>query len=288
MQTKQINKIISLALIAFVVIASIIISSNAVSAKAETVTLVSNGVLYGDNLYGGQNSEDASYVVYCDSSEVTVAVSHSSAPAYKNANSLPNACGPLTGANLIGFYDRYLVDLIPDFTPGFDIGSDYVFSPLTPAAVTSVITELNTLMKTGELGGTSSANFKSGLNTYIKNHGYNFSYYSFYASEKSVNFDILKSAINQGQVGVLMCSGYNFISGIIPYEGFVNISKYNSSMNHMLLVYGYETRVYYNNGVAFRTDTFLKVCEGGNTGEKGYLQLNDYLTIDEAVIISIN
>lgn len=290
MQNKTIHKIFSLLIIALMIITVIIISNSTSSASAETISTSSAEKVYGDNMYGASTEEDASYKVYCDSTKVVEGVSHYSAPAYINANSgLTNACGPITGTNLIGFYDRWFENLIPNFTPGlFRQQDNYLYLPLTTTEVNSVMLELGDLMRTVELGGTTSSNFKNGLNTYIKNHGYNFSYDSFYSSEKSVNFNKLIKAVEEGKVGVLMCDEYNFVSRINVFDGYVNVAKYISSYNHMLMVYGYEVREYYSNGAVIRTDTFLKVCNGSNGGVTGYLQLEDYLSIDEAIIITVS
>lgn len=260
------------------------------SAYAEDVISHSEEKVYGESIYGASTEVNASYTVYCDSTEVVEGVSHYSAPAYLNANSgLTNACGPITGTNVVGFYDRWYENLIPNFTPGlFRQADKYLYLPTPTAEVNSVMLKLGDLMKTIELGGTTSSNFKNGLKTYVNNQGYGFSYDTFYSSQKSVNFSILAQAINNGKVGVLMCDTYNFVTSINIFNGYVNIGKFTSTNPHMLMVYGYEIREYYSNGSVIRRDTFLKASNGSNSGVTGYIQLNDYLTIDEAIIISIS
>ena len=286
----KINKHFSLLLIVFIALFAILISTSTESAYADVYGSYSYETIYGDGIYGASTEEDASYNVYCDSAKVVEDVSHYSAPAYKNANSgLTNACGPITGTNVLGFYDRWYENLIPNFTPGLFRQEDkYLYLPTTTSAVNSAMLDLGNLMKTIELGGTTSSNFKNGLKTYVNNQGYSFSYDSFYSTQKTVNFDKLISAVNEGKVGVLMCSDYNFVSGITPLDGYVKVGKFISSYNHMLMVYGYEVIEYYSNGTVIRRDTFLKVSNGSNSGVTGYLQLEDYLTIDEAIIININ
>ena len=286
----KINCFFSLVLIVFIAFIAVIISTTTKSANAEVVTPYPTEKVYGDGIYGASTEVDASYTVYCDSTAVVESASHYSAPAYLNANSgFTNACGPITGTNVIGFFDRWYENLIPNFTPGLFRQEDkYLYLPIVTQEVNSVMLELGSLMKTIEMGGTTSSNFKNGLKTYVNNQGYSFSYESFYNSAKSVNFNKLISAVEAGKVGVLMCSEYNFVSSISSYSGYVRVAKFNSSYNHMLMVYGYEVREYYNNGAVIRRDTFLKVSNGSNSGVTGYMLLDDYLTIDEAIIITIS
>lgn len=97
----------------------------------------------------------------------------------------------------------------------------------------------------------------------------------------------MKTAINAGKVGLVMCSKYNFVYGIMHYDGYTRVSKENGDAGHMMMVYGYQTIAYYKNGVNFQTDTFLYTCSGYGSSEKGYMQLNDYSQINNALVMTI-
>jgi hypothetical protein len=56
----------------------------------------------------------------------------------------------------------------------------------------------------------------------------------------------------------------------------------------MMMVYGYETITYYKDGTVLQSDTFLNVCSSYGSGDTGYMQLNDFLKIDEAYIMTIS
>lgn len=54
-----------------------------------------------------------------------------------------------------------------------------------------------------------------------------------------------------------------------------------------MMVYGYQTIAYYKNGVNFRTDTYLQASSGFGSAETGYIKMNDYIGIMDALIINI-
>lgn len=249
---------------------------------------------YSDETYDGSGEKvPAYYDVYYDSYEVVANVAHVSAPSFGNGDTTkPNACGPLAGMNIVGFYDRWCTDLIPNYTPGmtFANGTYHYYPDLGFTETVNAFASIYNLMKVGELGGTTSANFRSGLNTYVENQGYSLSYTSMYTNSTSVNLQTLATAISQNKVGLVMCSEYNYISSItdVASESKITVAKNNSTIGHMMMVYGYQTYKYYKNGVNFRTDTFLYVCSSYGSGDVGYMLLDDFLVIDEAYIMTIS
>lgn len=251
-------------------------------------------IIYYENVYAGQGTQiSASYTIDCDEMVVEAHIAHSSVPSYGNSNAaLTNTCGPVAGTNIAVYYDRFCPNLIPDFEPGLLLSSGgYRYYPNIGWSQTNALIEnLYSLMQVPTIGGTTSENFKSGLNSYVASKGYTFSYSSFYNNATSVNLSQLITAINAGKVGLVMCSTYNFVYSIdmIENEGQVEVSKINSNTAHMMMVYGYKTISYYTSGVKTRTDTFLEVCSGYGTNDIGYMQLNDFSMINEAIIINIS
>ena len=100
----------------------------------------------------------------------------------------------------------------------------------------------------------------------------------------------LKTAINAGKVALLMCSQYNFVYAVndVTDQGFVDYTQFNSTVGHMMMVYGYKTLGYYNGGVKVGEDTFLLVSSGYGDGVQGYMRLNAFSVIDEAWITYIS
>lgn len=247
-----------------------------------------------DGTYNGTGTQTSgTYDFICDDYKVLDEACHIKPPSFGNGySSMANACGPLAGMNIVAFYDRWCENLIPDYTPGvmFSTGYQY-YADRYLSQTENAIKSLYGLMKTAEYGGTTSANFKSGLNTYVKNAGYKLSSTSFYGNTKTVNLNALKTAIQQDKVGLLMCSRFNFVYDVNFYKElcYAKVVKTNFDAGHMMMVTGYRTVQFYLNNSVVCTETFLYVCSSFSTGERGYVQLNDdYLVIDEALIYTIS
>ena len=246
---------------------------------------------YFDDTYAGDNGETSvsdSYDIYYDEL-VDTSVALPYVPSMKNLQSLPNACAAVTGYSIVTFYDRYYPELIPNHEPGVLAPNGiYVYYPdRNLDATRAVFSSLHTLM--GSADGTTSAEFRNGLDDYAESVGRNATYQSMYSTSKTVNLTTLENAVNQNKVGVIMCSEYNFASSVdnIASQNFVSVVKHNSSVGHMMMVYGYRVLEYYADGALFRTDTFLYVTSSYSSGEKGYILLNDDLDIDEAYVVTI-
>lgn len=290
---KQLKLFSTFLMIALCAIMAMVTFGSTFSLKFASVkeTVYHDG--YGDDTYDDASQRvSATYNVYCDN-VVVEDVSIVNAPSYKGNDTLySNYCAPLAGMNIVVYYDRWHTELIPNYTPGmmFTNGEYHYYPDFYNTNSCKAFDNIYKLMKTGEVGGTTSSNFKSGLNTYVKNAGYTLSYTSMYKNSTTVNLDKLTTAINQGQVGLVMCDKYNFVSGIteVKEESRVQVAKINSDISHMMMVYGYQVYRYYRNGVNFQTDTFLCVSSSYGSGDQGFMQLDDYLKIDEALIMTIS
>lgn len=245
-----------------------------------------------DFIYGGQGEiADSSYEIEHDYYEIVEDVCYYSAPSFGNLDdSMTNTCAPAAGTNVVVFYDRWYENLIPDYTPGipFDQGY-YYYMDMAKPETTNVLKTLYELMDTNVgSGGTSESQFLNGLSEYVDNAGYDLSYTSFYDGSKTVDLDALKNAIDQNKVGVVFCSRYNFVYGIRHDENKTIVAKEDANIGHMMMVYGYQTIAYYKDDINFRTDTFLHVSSGYSGADQGYLELNSYLNIEDALIMTIS
>ncbi len=289
------NKIAVLALVALLG-GNMISPVSALASEvevAEAEIIYYDEFIYEDGLYQGQGTRTAvDYTIYCDEMVIEDGVARPSAPSYGNNDpSITNACGPVAGTNIVVYYDRWATNLIPNFDPGMISYGTYTYFPdLDWPQTITVIESLYNLMKVPEVGGTTSANFKSGLNSYVTGQGYSVSYTSCYNSATTLNLTTLKTAINAGKVALLMCSQYNFIYEVndaTATTGTVYYTQFNSTVGHMMMVYGYKTLGYYNDGVKVGEDTFLLVSSGYSSEEQGYMRLNAFSVIDEAWVMYI-
>ena len=252
-------------------------------------------VIYYDSVYGAPvgSSSTESYTIDCDYFEITANYAYDTAPAFGNTeSSFSNYCGPVTGMDIVLFNDRWKTNLIPNYEPGFSLSDgSYDYWAMATSASSAAYANIYSLMKTGEVGGTTSTNFRNGLKSFVENAGYDISYSSIYSNSKTVNLNALKTAIDQNKVGVIMCSEYNYIlsMGVSMGDTEMTIVKESSTIPHMMMVYGYFTCAYYKNGVNFQTDTYLYVTRSNGSGDLGYMQVNDdCLDIDEAYIVTIS
>ena len=245
-----------------------------------------------DFIYGGPGEiADATYEIEHDYYEIVEDVGYYSAPSFGNLDdSMTNTCAPAAGTNVVAFYDRWYENLIPDYTPGIPFEQGYYYyMDMAKPETTNVLETLYELMDTNVgSGGTSESQFLNGLSEYVDNAGYDLSYTSFYEDTKTVDLDALKDAIDQNKVGVVFCSRYNFVYGIGHEADKTIVAKENANVGHMMMVYGYQTIAYYKDDINFRTDTFLHVSSGYSGADQGYLELNSYLNIEDALIMTIS
>ena len=251
-------------------------------------------VIYYDSVYGAPvgSSSTETYTIDCDDYEITAKYTYDSAPAFGNTEaSFRNYCGPIAGMDIVLFNDRWKTNLIPNYDPGITYLGKYYYLSLPDTYSKAAYASIYSLMKTGEVGGTTSTNFRNGLKSFVENAGYDISYSSIYSNSKTVNLNALKTAIDQNKVGVIMCSEYNYIMrlSVASGETAMTVVKENSTVPHMMMVYGYLTCAYYKNGVNFQTETYLYVTRSDGSRDLGYMQVNDdCLDIDEAYIVTIS
>ena len=248
-------------------------------------------VYYSDADYNGGGLREESEYVYRDSYSVDTAFEVIQAPSYGNTDSTKtNFCAVTAGTNILGFYDKTFTNLIPNFEPGMVVNGIYCYYPdMRFPAIKQLFNTLYDEMKTNVNGtGTSGANFKAGLQEYAAGQGYNLTFSSFYSNSTNVNLSTFGSAVMADKVGVLLLSKYNYIYAISHSEGQTFISRAISDNPHIMMVYGYIKINYYNNGALFKTETYLQASSGFGTGDQGYIRMDDYLQIEEALIVNIS
>ena len=103
--------------------------------------------------------------------------------------------------------------------------------------------------------------------------------------------DTIKALTSRGiseETTALLLTKYNFIYAITHNEERTYISRSISDNPHIMMVYGYIVIRYYNNGSLFKTETYLQASSGFSTGNQGYIKVDDYLQIEEALIVNIS
>ena len=124
-------------LIYLVVINSILLGAIFIPLKysiAATATYLFNFnesvIYYSDNNYSnnGESTFETEIINYSWQQTTASVMINNSFPDYYNTNnSLLNCCANVAGANIIGFYDRFYENLIPDYIPGISRGDNYSY-----------------------------------------------------------------------------------------------------------------------------------------------------------------
>ncbi len=181
------------------------------------------------------------------------------APLYETVRGLTNSCGAVAGAQIVGYYDKYFPELIPDWVSYFPANGRYKIQD--SIYVPALIRELYTLMDTNvQDAGVSEEEFKKGLNKYIENHGSKISYQSV-MSNGIVDYNACKNAIDSNKILVLF-SRACYLNSVITVDGHDEIIAYNLPSAHIMIAYGYEQFSYYNASGLFRSDMYLEVATG--------------------------
>ncbi|MCM1438967.1 MAG: C39 family peptidase [Roseburia sp.] len=204
-------------------------------------------------------------------------------PIYYQSSQLPNSCGPTAGAIVVGFYDKYYENLIPDFNPCLSSGkykrADKVYIP-------QLMSDLYTLMRTNvDDVGVSETDCLNGLSTYVRNHDRTIAYNQISVSRK-VNEAMLITAIHNNCPSLLFCSKmdvYNVSSG----SGSDTIVKSAYTGAHVAVAYGLYTVKYYNGSTNFRTDKYIMIATGFSDTPSGYLRISATDWCDDAFAVSI-
>ncbi len=282
---KKINVIIMVLIIVFS--SACTITTLCVDNKSNVeVVSYSDDILY--SAVSTQNAETET--IYYSKKDTTTYQINSTFPDYYNTNSsLTNTCANVAGTNIVGFYDRYYDDLIPNYTTGIQRGNNYTYYPmsLNKDKKQAVINMLYTFMKTNTKNdGTTQDDFQNGLKEYVQSQGRNISFISVMTNG---NFSLAKyeTELRKGNPVALFLSGYNFVA-LADSGSQVTITKNVYEGNHIVVAYGYQKVNYYNaNNNLVKSNTYIYVSSGINT-VKGYYLLNNGGNMNAAEAVAIN
>ena len=200
-------------------------------------------------------------------------------------NTYSNACGPVAGANIVGYYDKYYEDLIPNYTAYYTANGRYRRPDTT--YVPALIGELYTLMQTNVVDvGVSEAECLDGLQDYVegKNHSLT------YTNIKPLSFNMVayKNAMNNQVPVLLFCESTELVN-MRQSERMDECIFIISSSAHIVVGYGYREIKYYDeNDVNFRTDVYLHVATGWVTNSSGYLKANNTNWLNSAYAVNVS
>ncbi len=190
-------------------------------------------------------------------------------PCYNQVADLPNSCGPIAGAIVVGFYDKYYEDLIPDYktyvASGAYKGRDSVYIP-------KLMRELYTLMRTNvDDVGVSENDCLNGLKSYVTGKGHSLSYTNV-KSGKVVSESAALSSFNNNHPILLFCQKMD----VYTYGTTENADVFACTHlegAHVAVAFGVYTVKYYNGNTLFRTDKYLCIATGLGMKPTGFLKI---------------
>lgn len=206
-------------------------------------------------------------------------------PLY-HVSSLENACGPIGGGIVVGYYDKYFQNLIPNYTNYYTATGKY--RPQDSTYVPAMIQALYTEMQTNVVApGVSESECLDGLQSYVEGKGYSLSYTAVKPYGGTFNHTAYQNAINNGQPVILFCDSVQLVQ-ISEYDTYNRIGVAQESQDHIIVGFGYQIYRYYDvNGNNFRTDIYLTVATGWHLNDIGFVKINDDGWLDSGFAVDI-
>lgn len=257
--------------------------NNGVTLSFETVNLMAENAVYGN---AGIMPLATSLVTVEFASKDKHEYLMSLQPPKYNSSPYTSACACLAGANIIGFYDRYYENLIPDYEPGYTVLDAIYLYHVQSSTITEVIRQLYADMGTTD-NGTTKNQFKSGMTKYCSRAGYNISYTSLMSSG-SINYSKVMQYIEEyNQPVALFLSGYN-VGMVTEGESQDTYGYYYSAVNHVMVGFGYRYVTYTYSNSKTETFDFIYVSSGNPSSTHGYYNLKyNNTSIDDVLAINI-
>ena len=195
-----------------------------------------------------------------------------------NGNNLRGGCAAVAGGNIVGYFDRYYENLIPNHSAGYEIDGHYVYN-LVDSAVYSAIDKLYADMK-GTANGISEANFKSGINKYCSRLGYTCELNSIMSSGK-LNYMSVMSNMKANKPVVMFLSTYNTCH--ITTTDNEDIYDYdNYSGNHVMVGFAYRDIFYTLKDGSLLNMRMIEVATGFGDPSSAYFNIDYSTNVDAA------
>ena len=205
-----------------------------------------------------------------------------------------DACVPIAGSNIIGYWAYYKPNLTPGVAVAFTYGSAFFWNITAPVAQ-GISNELYVRMGTNTTGrGTTIAQFKTGIESYAYAFGgYSVTFTSAMTSGQYDMSKLLASFAAGKPVALFMSPEYNFTASIGTYNGangkYDIIGNLDYESNHAMVACGRHIYTWFNSyGSIVRQITYLRAAACSSDFGMGWIRLNEgYLSVDEALSIEI-
>ncbi|MBO5027391.1 MAG: hypothetical protein J6C79_02575 [Clostridia bacterium] len=230
---------------------------------------------------GGSHYIEQSYTITYDHKTVTESGIQYAVPNYSPATG--TSCANAAGAILLGYYDRFYPELIPNFQTYLVIGTGIVYR-MESEEVQDAMVELRTLMGTDDTG-TTYTGFNAGMTSYVQSKGYTYTITSLFTNN-TFDFARYKTTVDGGTPVAFFLNGYA-MAATVEGDGEDTINNSISGNTHVAIGYGYKEDIYYDaNNNVISTQRFIRVSSGLAIYGLCYFNMN-YGTINKAIAVTI-
>lgn len=243
-------------------------------------------VYYYDTYYTAENSESSQFwfdIPYISKTLTSSYYQTISCPSYTYAPAV-GSCAAVAAGNLIGYYDRFDENLIPDHLSGKTIyDTDIFIYNIEDSNVKQTIETLYQYI-TGDGYGATEDDFKRGVTQFCTEKGKHIQFYSC-MSNGSFNFGKAQNYIEAGYPVVLFLGGYN-VCDIFTYDNEDSVDCLTSTANHIMVGFGYETYTYVTNNGTENYD-YIYVASGTFYNPSGLFNIHYNTTINDVLAVNI-
>ncbi|MDE5766062.1 MAG: hypothetical protein K2I17_02715 [Clostridia bacterium] len=203
-------------------------------------------------------------------------------PRFSN-NGWTGGCAAVAGGNLIGYYDRYYEDLIPNHTAGISNGELFIYY-YADEYVNNMISTLYSYMG-GSGAGISEDGFKSGMKRYCSDKGLSCDFTSLKSGGK-LSYDSVKSCINGGNPLVLFLNTYT-VCTTMELDTYGYIYYQISQGNHVMPGFGYRNVKYTHSDGSVSDYKYINVTTGWGDPKEAYFNIEYCTNIVSAYKVNI-
>lgn len=204
-------------------------------------------------------------------------------PYYYEIN-LENACGPVAGAIVVGYYNKAYSNLMNGYVNYYPATGKYKYQD--KVYVPQLVSELYTLMRTNvDDVGVSRTDCLNGLKSYVNGKNLSITYTSIKST--SFNETAYRTAMTDQKPVLLFCNTVHLVD--FSDDGSeMWVSDVQTSSDHIVIGCGIKVIKYYNaNNVNFRTDKYLKVATGWTVNTVGFVNINSISWMDNAYVVNV-
>ncbi len=198
------------------------------------------------------------------------------------------SCANTAGAIIIGYYDRFYENLIPDYQSYVSIGGVVCYKT-GATEVFDLVMELYDLMGTDKnQAGTTYAGFQSGMQQYVTGKGYTYTTTNMFTNG-SLNMTSYKNAVQAGKPVAMFLSGFAMLVNTSQTTPTDTITSHYINSTHATVGCGYRIDTYYDeSGRLIDTRNYLKIASGLESYDIGYLNINALGQMDKAIAVDIS